>query len=98
MPEFNLAMYQIKNRVARVRQYGYALAVVRQAFYCALHGVAFGCVNIRLILALYTIHQFRYNPPVTSKKGVIGFSSLSQQCDESRTTASYAAFLVRAPV
>ena len=68
-------MNQIKNRVARVRQNGGALSVLRQAFYDALHGGAFGCVNIWLILALYIVHQFRYNPPVTSKKGVIGFDS-----------------------
>ena len=91
-------MYQIKNRVARVRQNGYALPVVRQAFYDALHICAFVCVNIRLILALYIDRQFRYNPPVTSKKGVIGFDSLIHRCDESRTTACFAAFSVRVPV
>ena len=91
-------MNQIKNRVARVGQYGGALAVVRQAFYNALHICAFVCVNIWLILALYIVHQFRYNPPVTSKKGVIGFSSLCIHYDESRRTASCAAFSVRAPV
>ena len=42
--------------------------------------------------------QLRYNPAVTSKKGVIGFSDLSNHCDESRRTAQFAAFSLRASV